>query len=36
MCKMIRLLAIGLVMGTGWIATAQAHSHGHKGHGAAP
>ena len=34
MCKMIRLLAIGLVMGTGWIATAQAHSHGHKGHGA--
>ena len=34
MCKMIRLLAIGLVMGTGWIATTQAHSHGHKGHGA--
>ena len=34
MRKMIRLLAIGLVMGTGWIATAQAHNHGHKGHGA--
>jgi hypothetical protein len=33
MRKMIWLLAIGLVMGTGWMATARAHSHGHNGHG---
>ena len=32
MRKMIWLLAMGLVLGTGWIATAQDHSHGHKGH----
>ena len=34
MRKMIRLLAIGLVMGAGWITTALAHNHEHKGHGA--
>jgi hypothetical protein len=30
----LTVLAIGFVMSTGWMATAQDHGHGHKGHAA--
>ena len=33
MRTMIWLVAVGLVAGTAWVATAQDHGHGHTGHG---